>query len=224
MRKIYLFLSLVSLLFTTTVKAQLPTKCFEIQSILVDACSPSSASVEGTNEMVRFITGPSQLNTSALSVTWPNTALTWRGICTSPSTTAALNATIARCGLLIEPPGGVIPAGATVILATSDTINPSYNSFANLTDTIYIIYQCSGNPPNTGHFANGGTGIRTLIMRFNPPFGCNDTVSYDRALLQGGNGAFVNYNFQGNATYSNNGCQAIIPISSIFAEIGRAHV
>jgi len=207
-----LLLSLV-LIFNFS-KAQTISSCFEIENILVDACTPPSLNVEGANEMVRFLVGPNSLNSANLNVTWANTALTWRGVCTNPVTTAALNATIQRCGLLIEPPGGIIPAGAKVILATSDTINPIYNTFANLTDTIYIIYQCRGNAPNTGHFANVGTGIRTFSMRFSPS-PCGDTVSYNRALLVGGNGAYVNFTPSGFATYGNDGCQAPIPVSSV---------
>jgi hypothetical protein len=215
MRKIYLFLGLVTFLLSNAVKAQLPTKCFEIQSILVDACGTP----EGTNEMVRFVVGSTPINAYSLDVTWATVGapgLIWRGICANPDTTAALNATITKCGLLLEPPGGIIPAGATVVFATNVAINTVANSFADLTDTVYIIYQCSGNPVATGHFANSGTGVRSFSMRY-PPLGCGDTVAYDRSLLQGGDGAFVSYNFAGNATYSNSGCKAIIPVSSVFA-------
>ena len=43
-----------------TAHAQVPAKCLEIESILVDACTAQCpGAAEGSNEMVRFITGPS---------------------------------------------------------------------------------------------------------------------------------------------------------------------
>jgi hypothetical protein len=55
-------------------------------------------------------------------------------------------------------------------------------------------------------------------MRY-PPLGCSDTVAYDRSLTRKEvhDELIVSYNFAGNATYSNNGCQAAIPVSSVFA-------
>ncbi|MEO7081986.1 MAG: hypothetical protein ABIY71_10685, partial [Flavobacteriales bacterium] len=50
-----------AVLFSTGLRAQIPTKCLEIESILVDACISETdcpSSTEGMNEMVRFITGP----------------------------------------------------------------------------------------------------------------------------------------------------------------------
>jgi hypothetical protein len=44
------------------------------------------------------------------------------GFVPTRDTTAALNATITKCGLLLEPPGGIIPAGATVVFATNVAI------------------------------------------------------------------------------------------------------
>lgn len=209
---------------------QIPSTCFEIESILVDACVPGggcnnasspTCNCEGKNEMVRFKVGPNPLNLSNLTVNWPNNS--WLGICqnaTTASHTAALNATIQSCGLLIEPTGGILPAGADVIFITSTDFCTVGNSFANLSDTMYIIFQCPGN--FNGHFANFGTGLRTLSMSFGT--GCSDAVTYDRALLvnqQGipsatnADGSTVEFDWAGSATYVNYGCQApIIPLSA----------
>ncbi|MFN7012893.1 MAG: gliding motility-associated C-terminal domain-containing protein [Bacteroidia bacterium] len=213
---LYVFLSL-------NVNAQIPTSCFEIESILVDACVPGggcnnasspACNCEGKNEMVRFKVGPNPLNLSNLSINWPNNS--WLGLCQNATTaahTASLNSTIQSCGLLIEPTGGILPAGANVILITSTDFCTVGNSFANLSDTMYIIFQCPGN--FAGHFANYGIGLRTLTMSFGA--GCSDAVTYDRALLvnqQGipsatnGDGSTVNFDWAGNATYVNFGCQA----------------
>jgi gliding motility-associated-like protein len=182
---------------------------------LVDACG----NPEGENEMVRFHVGPAPLNTAALSVNWPNNG--WLGICQNATTAtkvAQLNATITACGLLLEPVGGVLPAGATVILVSSTNFNTAANSFALLTDTLYIIFQCQGN--TTGHFANAtGSGTRTLTMNFGA--GCSDLVTYDCQQLVdingntglGGtsadrDGSTVNFTWAGADSYVNYGCTA----------------
>jgi gliding motility-associated-like protein len=215
--------------------AQIPTKCLEIESILVDACNPNTlcpGSSEGQNEMVRFRTGPEPLSLIDISVTWPNNP--WRGFIQTAQTaalTAQLNASIVNCGHLLEPPSGVIPPGSRVILVGSVDMCPAANSFANLTDTIYITFQATGNLAN--HFPNhnnptgsespvplGASVIETLIMT-HVPTACRDTVQYDRRLLvnqngtYGGNmlinnGATVDFTWPGVpvATYYNNDCQA----------------
>lgn len=205
-------------------KIHMYSQCFEIQSILVDACDGSN---EGRNEMVTFQVGNSALNTANLSVTWPNNS--WLGICQSASTAtsvAYINSTIQACGYLKEPVGGVLPAHSKVLLITSVDFNPSAQSFVNLSDTLYVIFQCSGN--TQGHFVNYSStpGIRTLSMSFSSPSGCSDAVSYDRSLLinQSGthgaqDGGAVNYDAAGNATYVNYGCA--VPIQPLSVDAGN---
>ncbi len=221
----FLFTTLFSFSYGYSI-AQVPTSCFEIESILVDACG----SPEGENEMVRFKVGPTALNTSNITVNWPNNS--WQGICQNATTTGvvtSLNSTILSCGLLIEPTGGVLPAGANVLIITSTAIDVTANSFANLSDTLYVIFQCAGN--TTGHFANYNTtpGLRTLIISFSVPANCSDTVTYDRTLLvnQNGtlggttalkNGALANFDWPGNISYDNQGCQAPFNPTSITAD------
>ncbi|HLN94340.1 MAG TPA: hypothetical protein VK183_01800, partial [Flavobacterium sp.] len=191
-------------------------QCFQIESILVDACGPQ----EGLNEMVRFRIGPTAVNTSNLSVIWPNNP--WQGLlqnATTAAITAQLNGDIidaGGCGQLIEPTGGVLPANASVVLVTSYNLDTNANQFGPITSDIYILYQ---NNPSTigGHFANSGTGLRTLQIAFGA---CSDTVTYDRAQLinqTGGtsstnaDGSTVEFNAAGNPTYINNGCAAPVP-------------
>lgn len=214
--------------------AQVPTKCLEIERILVDACNPIDlcpGSTEGQNEMVRFRVGPSPISLNDIMVQWPNN--TWRGFTQSTLTaqlTATLNATISGCGLLIEPPGGVIPAGAKVLLVTSTAMCTAANSFASLNDTLYITYQTAGN--SNGHFANhnngidvvpapvGGESLRTLIIT-RQSTACSDTATYDRQQLlntygtYGGNasendGSSALFSWPGVpvVSYVNNGCLA----------------
>ncbi|PKP49042.1 MAG: hypothetical protein CVT95_03815, partial [Bacteroidetes bacterium HGW-Bacteroidetes-12] len=84
-----IFLFSLSFLITQNFYSQ----CFEIESILVDACG----SVEGENEMVRFSVGNTALNTANLNVSWANTVNPWLGICqnaTTANAVTALNTTI----------------------------------------------------------------------------------------------------------------------------------
>lgn len=239
----YLYRSvlLASFLVAFEAWAQVPTKCLEIESILVDACNPSDlcpGSSEGQNEMVRFRTGPQATAIGDLEADWPNNS--WRGLVQNSTTaqlTATLNATIESCGWLLEPPGGIIPPGSTVLLVTSTAMCTAANSFASLGDTLYIIFQDAGN--TNGHFANhnnstnapatspdGPQAFRTLILTYLPT-ACSDTVTYDRPQLvnvlgsYGGNsnlndGATAVFTWPGvpSVSYINNGCQApVIPVS-----------
>lgn len=198
---------------------QLKSQCFQIQRILVDACAGSQ---EGQNEMVTFQVGSTPLNTANLSVNWPNNS--WLGLTKNASTAAnisTVNSTISGCGFLKEPTGGVLPANSKVLLVTSTAWTPLAQSFVNLTDTLYVIFQTAGN--TAGHFANyqAGGGLRTLSMTFSTPASCTDAVTYDRALLtnQAGNiggqdGGAVEFSASGVANYVNYGCQApFIPLS-----------
>lgn len=213
---------IAALIFTPhNTNAQVPTTCFEIQSILVAACGTP----EGENEMVRFIVGPNDLPLVLLTVNWPNANNNFLGICQNAQTAsnvAAINSSIANCGFVKEPVGGVLPAGSTVILVTSTNMNPSYNSFAGLTDTLIMLFQCPGN--TSGHFKNYGTTTpltRTLVMSFDA---CSDSVTYhiDSLTTQSGligdeNGATVVFDFPGNAAYTNPGCEA--PFNALFSTL-----
>ena len=203
--------------------SQSTAQCFEIESILVDACGLP----EGENEMVRFAVGSSDLSTSDLTVSWATTANNWLGICQGASTaqtTAQLNATITTCGYLKEPVNGVLPANSKVLLITSTNIDVNANSFDGLNDTLYVIYQCAGN--TAGHFGNYNSSSSTRTLTMNFAGGCTDVVSYDRSLLVNQNGipggpsalrdgGVVDYAPNGTPTYNNYGCQAPITATSI---------
>lgn len=193
------------------------TTCFEIESILVDACAPTGQ--EGLNEMVRFKVGPNPLNATDLNVTWATTSNPWAGVCQSPATAdivAQLNATVISCGILLEPAGNILPANSNVLLVSSSSMDVNSNSFAGLSDTLYIIFHCANN--NTGNFANYNSagGLRTLSMSFTSPGGgCADVVSYDRGQLVtqsgaigGADGATANFTPDGTVSYTNIGCSA----------------
>lgn len=234
MKKITLLTFILSLF--STAYSQTPTKCLEIESILADACvaggncatdGPGTCSCEGENEMVRFKVGPSDINIVDLYVNWPNNS--FQGIATPDATTAAnvlaLNSTIVSCGYIKEPVGGVLPSGKNILLITSTDFCTAGNSFAQLTDTLYVIFQTAGN--TQGHFGNYSStpGIRELVIGLNSGT-CYDTVQYDKSLLINVNGGYggatadkdgarIDYDWAGNATYANNGCQAPVNVSTV---------
>src|SRR5574343_225084 len=202
------------------------SQCFQIESILVDACDSGGTSAdEGFNEMFRIKIGAPALNTSNLNVNWISN--TWQGLIQNTTTAtkvAQLNADIIAaggCGTVLEPIGGVLPANATVIIVSSQNFNITLNSFGPLTANTYILFQ-DNTTVTTGHFGNYNAtpGLRTLTVNFGTT--CSDTVTYQRANLvnifgiSGGstadnNGATVNFSPSGTPTYVNNGCTAPIP-------------
>ncbi|MFN8277710.1 MAG: gliding motility-associated C-terminal domain-containing protein [Chitinophagales bacterium] len=207
-------MTFILMLLVIQLNAQTSTKCFEFESILVDACGAP----EQLNEMMRIRIGANDLNVGNMSIHYQNT--TFPGLCQNANTaahTAALNRSIRSCGWLLEPVGGVLPANKQVIIVTSENMDTLANSFATLEDTIYILYQC-GNP-GTAQFKNyqSGAGPRTTFITFSGAGGCADTVTYivDSLINQSGNhsssngdGATVTFGLTGPPVYTNNGCQA----------------
>lgn len=201
------------------------SQCFQIESILVDACGPE----EGYNEMVRFKVGTSPLNVNNLSVDWPSPSpVFWQGIAANAKTTAkvaTLNAGILAaggCGKLLQPIGGVLPANAKVVLVTSHLLDITFNFFGAINEDIYIIFQ-DNDTVDGGHFGNYGTSsLRFLDMTFGS--GCSDSIEYNRSLLidkdgnkKAGDGASVNYTPSGVATYVNIGCNAPVEVFDVNA-------
>ena len=214
--------SFIALLLSVSVFSQSNT-CVEIESILVDACAPSNE--EGLNEMVRFRVGPNPLDANDLNVTWATTANSWEGVCQTNLTAALvfeLNSTIQSCGVLIQPVDFILPANSNVLLVSSQQMSPSFNSFAGLSDTLYILFHCGAN--STGNFANYNPagGLRTLSINFGAPGACEDIVSYDRGNLVttagtigSEDGAVVNFSPDGTPEYDNFGCIApFVPLSA----------
>lgn len=208
------------LLLTTSVGF---SQCIEIESILVDACE-GNTNAEGQNEMVRFKIGPNNQSIANLEVDWPSN--NWGGLIQNTTTAqkvAQINAEIIAaggCGTVLEPTNGILPASATVILVTSHLFDVALNPFGAMNDTIYILFQNSDVV--AGHFANFGTGLRSLTIHFGNA--CSDTVTYDRSLLidadgqsVAGNGATVDFTPNGTATYINNSCSA--PVANTIFEI-----
>jgi gliding motility-associated-like protein len=207
-----------------------------IKRILVDACVPGggctnslspACNCEGKNEMVLFRTGTQSVSISSLIFDWPNNS--WLGIVNpnalTASITASLQATVQGCGKLLEPVGGVLPPNKDVLFILSTDMCVSANSFANLQDTLYVIYQNAGN--FQGHYANASTTsswtprITNFTVTGVPS--CTGSVAYIPALLTSTagitystspqpasamDGASVEYDMMGNPTYTNIGCNA----------------
>lgn len=191
--------------------------CFQIQSILVDACIVGD---EGLNELVFFQTGSSPVNVSGASATWPNNSTT-NLTCSNPAFIANVNATITGGGTLLPVPAtGIIPANANVVIVTSNTYNFSNNSFAFLSAPTYVMFNCSSNP--TGYFLNTSSTSNPRTLTLNLTAGCTDGVTYNSQNLVnisgvqangGGNaasnsGAYVNFSQTGAPTYLNYRCFA----------------
>ncbi len=216
----------------------------QMRSILADACNGAGVGVsvsEPYNEMIFFKTGSGSIPISQISIAgrggtgtfqankWPNAAQIWHGLVQNANTaakTASLNSTIIGCGFIREPVSGIIPANSDVIMVTSQYLNTTYNSFTNLNDSIYIVYQDTVSDAVQGHFLNwNATSTTRGLIIFDNANNYSDTVFYDANLLinqnglYGGttaiqNGATIEYNTAGNATYVNRGCQApYIPLS-----------
>ncbi|MFM7310004.1 MAG: beta strand repeat-containing protein, partial [Flavobacteriales bacterium] len=189
--------------------------CFQIQSILVDACGDGNQ--EGLNEMVFFQVGSAPLNTTGASATFPSNSFVSFN-CSNQAFIDAVNATITGGGVLLPvPAGGTIPANSNVVIITSNATTSTQNSFTQLSDTLYVMFHCSS--VTAGYFGNTTATVtpRTLTLNFGA--GCTDAVTYNNNLLvningtTGGsatvqNGSYVNFSQSGAAVYANYGCLA----------------
>lgn len=192
----------------------LPAKCFEIENILVNACSNN----EGFDEMVRLRIGPNSLTLNTINyVDWP-TGNTWLGWATFNTSALSKLTTInnqitsaGNCGRLIKlNPNDVAPAYSRILLITSTAFSTSAHDFSGLTDTLYVALQNNSTNIN-GHFTNTTTNTaRTLIIKTNT---CGDTVTHYGNLMVKANGApgsddgsGVSFSYNGTASYYNYGC------------------
>lgn len=226
-------ISLLFVLFLPLIMVS-QNSCFEIKSILVDACG----SPEGPNEMVRIQIGNNPLNTIDFQANWPNNP--FRGLCQNASTAnnvAYMNSTIQSCGYFLEPQNGVLPANTQVLIITSEDFDATAHDYSGLMDTVYVIFQCSGN--TAGHFANWvngcdpGGGNRTTTISFGA--GCAQTKTYNRCLLinqnggVGGNaairdGARADFGSNNTVAYANDGCTIPIGIFSVNANLNAGQL
>ncbi|MFY8021815.1 MAG: gliding motility-associated C-terminal domain-containing protein [Bacteroidia bacterium] len=234
MRKLLAIFLLIQILFHTKLLSQncansstfLPTKCLEIESELVDACTNN----EGLDEMVRIRIGPNPIPLNSLTnIVWTS-ANPWQGWASyNASNIAKMNSINSKiiaagnCGrVFMLNPGDIIPAYAHFMIITSTLFDANAQDFSGLTDTLYVALQ-NNQTYTTGHFNNYGTSAtRTFIIGTST---CSDTATYNRSFLVnasgnvgGGNGSTVNFTFNGIPTYVNYGCK--IPQIPLSADAG----
>ncbi|MCB0509487.1 MAG: lamin tail domain-containing protein, partial [Bacteroidetes bacterium] len=206
MKKKLFSIYILLLVFSTEL---IHAQCLEVTSIFVNACQGQAN--EGDNEMFSFTVGASPLAIADITVNW-GTSNSFDGWCFNSVSTAALNANISNnCGFFIEPISGILPANADVLVVTSEFFSLIDNDFSNLSDTLYILYQCGSTAP--GHFSNSANNTLTVTTT-NSCIGV-ESVSYLASSLVGGDGATVLYDAAGNGTYVNNGCNAPIVTFSV---------
>jgi gliding motility-associated-like protein len=213
---LYIAIMMIAASVTHRLHAQIPTTSFEITNILINACG----SPEGNNEMFSFITGPDSIRVSGLTVKWSVTSQAFNGFCHNATTalkTDSLNKTIRYCGYILEPLNDTIPPGKQVVVVTSAQMATAFQSFASITDTIYILYQCFATIPSGGHFGNSAGAKPPQILTYYT--GYADTVIFTNASSTP-DGAAVSFTHAGVPTYVNTGCKAPIvtpPAGSITA-------
>lgn len=206
--------------------------CVKIESILVTACT-SAPNTEGSNEMMRFRIGNTPLNTANMNIIWGSGQYTYAGLAQNATTAnivAQLNSTIQSCGYLVEPINGILPANKQVLIICGLNTSTTANSFADLSDTLIVIFQNSTNPG--GHFLNYNpnppfpqTIDQTTTISFNNIAGCSSSATYFRNQLINvfgvippatqtieERGATVIFDENMNPTYINNGCVASVEV------------
>jgi len=191
-------------------------QCPAITGIMVNSCGGNGT--EGQDEYFTFKNGSNPLNINSLIVTFPAGGTFCNTTCggnnwqqSNPSTQAVVNNLTASCpGLLVEPPGGIIPAGAWVLAFVGSNPNFSYNFCGSCnTGPIYVLFTTSVS--NVGKFSN--TMPRTLIVNFGG--GCIDSAFYDPANFVPANtdGNYVMYDPNtGMTSYTTQSCPSCIPL------------
>ncbi len=124
----------------------------------------------------------------------------------TPATVASVQTICPGATIIEAGPGVTVPPGARVIVFTSSNFSYAYN-WASLCPFAPVIYIMQNSCERTiGAFPNGpGVGNVTTTISLN--CGCSSSLTYNRALLVGGNGAFVINSIPPlPAFYQNAGC------------------
>ncbi len=203
--------------------AQPCTVCPQIEAIMVDACG-----TEQDNEFV-IINSGSGFNTSNLQLDYDannniiaavnNDINTNNGNILADPTPCGLQpgpvGSIIGCSNLVAVgPGVDIPANSIVVLFTSSNTTATYN-FDNLCGSGQCVYVIASScARSAGGFTNAGAGTRTSVLSING-CACTHSVTYNQALLIGGNGAYFVPN--GSPQYGNGGCSSPPGITAPFS-------
>ncbi|PHI21796.1 hypothetical protein CEQ90_00480 [Lewinellaceae bacterium SD302] len=116
------------------------------------------------------------------------------------------------CNLVAVGPGDIIPPDVPLIIqmSTDPTQIVDLSTLCAGGQTIYVTRNNCDR--SIGAFTNGGSGTRTTNFGFGG--GCNESVTYDRSSLTGGNGA--HYSPCDGGSYGNDGCNNVVDVSSCF--------
>lgn len=185
---------------------------------MVNSCGGNTN--EGLDEYFTFRNGANPVDLATWIVTFPSG--TGLNFCNSgcgtnlwqlpnPSTASAIAAMTPTCpGLLIEPPGGIIPPHAEVIVFAGATPTFAYNFCGSCnTGPIYAVFTNSFS--TIGKFSNSAP----RILRVDFGSGCTDTAYYDPSLFipLNSDGNYVSYNYMtGQPTYITQPCNGCITL------------
>jgi Secretion system C-terminal sorting domain len=220
MKKQLLFI--VSFLFFQYCHAQCPT----LNGAMINACGVS----EGLNEFVLFTTATTA-NVNTYIVNYgtanPPTSNRMSGVDARTKTGTGIITATGGCTVnIVTDPTTSIPAGAKVIFIPASTDNNYDLSALCAGGSIYVVYVNTVTPivgttswAATGVLANAATTAR-FVQVTSATVGCNaasaPVFSYiGTSFAVNTDGNFVTWN-AGVASYSNNGCTAIVlPVSAI---------
>lgn len=212
------FRLLYSILFNLAILSSVSAQCPVITGIMVNSCGGNTN--EGLDEYFVIRNGANPLDISTWVVTFPSG--TGLNFCNSgcgtntwqlPNSTTASNiaAMTPTCpGLLIEPPGGIVPPFASMIVFAGATPTFGYDFCGSCNSgPIYAVFTNSFS--TIGKFSNSAP--RTLRVNFGGS--CTDTAFYDPANFVPANtdGNYVSYDYMtGQPTYITQPCNGCITL------------
>ena len=193
-------------------------QCPEITGIMVNSCGGNTN--EGLDEYFTFRNGANSMDIASWIVTFPsggglnfcNTGCgtnLWQ--LPNTNTANAIAAMTPTCpGLLIEPPGGIIPPHAEVIAFVGASPSFAFDFCGSCnTGPVYAVFTNSFS--TIGKFSNSAP--RTLRIDFGN--GCTDTAYYNPSSFVPANtdGNYVSYNYMtGQPTYITQPCNGCITL------------
>lgn len=190
--------------------------CPYISSIMFNSCGGS----EGLDEYWTFETGSDPINIDDIVVDYPNqqycnTGCPDGGLLNNQPHVDALNAT-AGCSPDLFVYADPIPPNSSVIVFTGNPPSTVLDFSSNCAAApVYVIF--TENNSTAGRFSN--SGVRDLTVDFGGS--CNETVTYDGSQA-GSDGGTVNYDNNGNATYSTStACVYPLPVTLLQFEVTK---
>lgn len=153
-------------------------ECPVMEAIMVNACGNEAA-----NEFIVMTSG-SGFMVSDLSISLPNGGFC--GFAPSPNT-----GLVSGCAVVGAGPGDMIPAGAIVVIFTSNNANNVYDFSGACVngETVYVLQNSCTLP--TPAFRNSCMGCGTRQTTFSLSCGCSGGITYEPEQLNDQNGDYV---------------------------------